>query len=299
MRSQEKRKKKKKGSHRSRAADALISLLLAEHFRTPKNISLPGRQAGRQAGKNSAGTCSALASILQLVNACPQNKKPFLMRYFPVLPPPPAAPTLSLSCCLCSCVCSSCGLNESLTVSFSPCCLASYRAQAHDIWQKHEAAKMKNERVGVHVWRWREGGRETGGGGERSRGGQMLLWYHTNNPHTHTHLPLWSINFMANPSADWVLKVKAPSLRVCKHDPAARPQRRTWPFKRALFIREPFLLNYSTGNPALPVSSLSFSSPSALWSTLLAAYYTLPSSDRPAFSWTETVALNCPPPPLQ
>lgn len=83
-------------------------------------------------------------------------------------------------------------------------------------------------------------------------------------PTTHTHLPLWSINFMANPSADWVLKVKAPSLRVCKHDPAARPQRRTWPFKRALFIREPFLLNYSTGNPALPVSSLSFSSPSAL-----------------------------------
>lgn len=131
----------------------------------------------------------------------------------------------------------------------------------------------------------------------------MLLWYHTSNPHTHTHLLLWSINFMANPSADWVLKVKAPSLRVCKHDPAARPQREARPFKRTLFIREPFVLNYSMGNPALtelrPKQPFLFFSVSVMIHVISRLPRAAIKPPTGLHGICESVAHSFPPPPLQ
>lgn len=179
MRSQEKKKKKKKRSSRSRGADALISLLLAEHFRAPKNISPAGRQAGRKkqrwyllCSRKHSSACQCLPPKQEAV--------PTALLSGSAPPPPPL-----LSLCLCLCSRALANLMRLWLHFFFSCCLASYRAQAHDIWQKHKAAKMKNERADVHVCCWREGGRETGGGGGWWR--QMLLWYHTSNPHTHTH----------------------------------------------------------------------------------------------------------------
>lgn len=108
---------------------------------------------------------------------------------------------------------------------------------------------------------------------------------------------------MANPSADWVLKVKAPSLRVCKHDPAARPQREARPFKRTLFIREPFVLNYSMGNPALtelrPKQPFLFFSVSVMIHVISRLPRAAIKPPTGLHGLCETVAHSFPPPPLQ